>query len=123
MPSNLTTLNNGVDANSTAQKFFTNVMQPNFSIPPELNNTILSYFERVTGNRQSARILASTVIYTSLAQNQDPMMVFDKIRNMDKPEIVIYLNMFFNISRVGTSYLGVQNRPKVSKYLLRTLLV
>lgn len=122
MANNLTTTSTQADLGSESPVFFNNYLQPNFNISSDLNSAVLAQFEKITGHTESARILASSVIYTSLAQKVDPMLVVDKIRTMSKEESMTYLGLFLNLNRVGTSFLGVKNRPRVSKYVERCLL-
>jgi len=122
MANNLTTTSTRTDLTSESSTFFNNYLQSNFSISSDINGAVLAQFEKITGNTESARVLASAVIYTSQAQKVDPMLVVDKIRTMNKDESMTYLNLFLNLNRVGTSFLGVKNRPRISKYVERCLL-
>lgn len=65
--------------------------------------------------------MASAVIYTSQAQRINPMEFVDRFRNMSAEEIANYTSIFLNLNRVGTSYLGIHNRPRVSKYVQRMI--
>lgn len=119
---NLTTVSTSADLDSSATQFFNNFYQPTFAVSSDIDNAIISYFEKITLSRDSARILASSVIYTSLAQNIDPMQTIDRFKAMNRNELNAYTTMFLNLNRLGTSYLGVTNRPRVSKYVLRSIL-
>lgn len=118
---NLTTNSTRADLNSDAKVFFNNYFQPNFSVSQNVNDVILAQFEKVTNNKESAKILASSVIYTSMSQRIDPMTVIDKIRTMSQEESAAYLGLFLNLNRVGTSYLGLHNAPRRSKYVDRMI--
>lgn len=122
MANNLTTTSTRTDLTSESSTFFNNYLQSNFNISSDINGAVLAQFEKITGNTESARVLASAVIYTSQAQKVDPMLVVDKIRTMNKDESMTYLGLFLNLNRVGTSFLGVKNRPRISKYVERCLL-
>lgn len=121
MANNLTTTSTQTDINSSADDFFNNFFQPNFSISPNLNEAIIGFFETITENKESARILASAVVYTSLAQRTNPMDFVNKFKHMNNVDIINYVSMFLNLNRVGTSFLGVNNQPKPGKYIARTI--
>lgn len=120
-PNNLTSVNASVPEGDTL-KFFNNYFLPSFTVSQNIDDAILSYFEKSTGNRESARILASSVIYTCLVRNLDPMETLDKFLNTPDSELNSYLIMFLNLNRVGTSFLGINNVPRVSKYVQRTII-
>lgn len=121
MANNLTTTSTRADINSSANTFFNNYFQPNFTISQNVDDAVIGVFETITGSTASARVLASSVIYTSLSQRVDPMVVIDKIRSMSLEESITYLGLFLNINRIGTSYLGLKNPPKVGKYVERMI--
>lgn len=118
---NLTTNSTRADLNSSSRDFFNNYFQPNFSVSQDVNSVILAQFEKITNNKEAAKILASSVIYTSLAQRIDPMTIVDKIRTMTAEESAAYLGLFLNLNRVGTSYLGLHGAPQRSKYVDRMI--
>lgn len=119
---NLTTVSNRQDLTSEGNNFFNNYFQPNFNISQNLNTAILSVFEKITQNQESAKVLASSVIYTSLVQKVPVMEVVDRLRTMTLDESANYLSLFLNLNRVGTSFVGVHNRPKIGKYVQRAIL-
>lgn len=119
---NLTRVSNRQDLTSEANQFFNNYFQPNFNISQDLNTAILSVFEKITLNAESAKILASSVVYTSMVQKVPVMQVVDRLRSMTVDESANYLSLFLNLNRVGTSFVGVHNRPKIGKYVQRSIL-
>lgn len=119
---NLTTVDTTTDINSDASNFFNNYYQPQYTVNPDVDAAVLTYFEKIADSRSAAKVMASAVIYTSLAQRVDPMSVLDKFRSMDRDELVAYTSTFLNLNRVGTSYLGVKNTPSSSQYVARTIL-
>lgn len=121
-PNNLTSTNTGINLNTSGGIFFNNYLQPTFSVSSNVNDAIIGYFEKIAQNKESAKIMASAVIYTSLAQRVDPMAIMDKFRVMDQEEMNTFVSMFLNLNRVGTSYLGIHSRPKISKYVQRAIL-
>ena len=119
---NFTSVSTRTDLNSDGNQFFNNFYQPNFTVSADIDGAVIAYFQKITNNRDRARILASSVIYTSLAQGVNPMERLDKFKTMTGQELNAYTTMFLNLNRIGTSYLGVTNRPPVSKYVLRSIL-
>lgn len=119
---NFTSVSTRTDLNSDGNQFFNNFYQPNFTVSADIDGAVIAYFQKITNNRDSARILASSVIYTSLAQGVNPIETLDKFKTMTGEELNAYTTMFLNLNRIGTSYLGVTNRPPVSKYVLRSIL-
>lgn len=114
-----------VDLNTTndTKNYFNNFFNQSFSVSPNVDDAIISFFEKVTsGNKEAARILASAVIFTSLAQKIDPMATLQQFTTLSSGELNAYLTMFLNLNRVGTSYLGISNQPITSKYVARTIL-
>jgi len=118
---NLTTVDVSYNEGDTL-KFFNNYFLPSFTVSQNIDDAVLSYFEKITGNTQSAKILASSVIYTCLVRNLNTMETLEKFINTPIDELNSYLTMFLNLNRIGTSFLGINNIPKVSKYVKRTLL-
>ena len=116
---NLSTLNISTD---TTNSFFNNFFQPSFTVSQGTDDATLSFFEKISNNRESAKLMASSVIYTSLAANIDPIETLAKFSTMATEELNSYVVMFLNLNRVGTSYLGINNAPRVSKYVKRMIM-
>jgi len=116
---NLSTLNISTD---TTNNFFNNFFQPSFTVSQNTDDIMLSFFEKISNNRESAKLMASSVIYTSLARNIDPIETLAKFSTMATEELNSYVVMFLNLNRVGTSYLGINNAPRVSKYVKRMIM-
>jgi hypothetical protein len=122
-PSNISTVDIGVNKNTSAGKYFNNFFIQPGNISGNQNDAITAFFEQITnGNKQSAAVLASTVIYTAMAQGIDPMSIVQQFQNLDKGEINLYLAMFLNLNRVGTSLVGLNNQPVQNAYVTRTIL-
>jgi hypothetical protein len=103
--------------------YFNNFFGPTFNVSQDVNESILSFFEKMTANKESALAMARAVIYTAKAQNLDPMVILQKFAAMPMGQINAYLAMFLNLNRVGTSYLGVSNAPITNKYISRAILL
>jgi hypothetical protein len=102
-------------------KFFNNFFKATINVSPYQNDAIVSYFEQITDNKESALALASAVIYTSKQQQTDPMVVLDEFKKLDPGQLNAYLCMFLNLNRVGTSLLGVNTMPIKNKYIERSI--
>jgi len=63
-------------------KFFNNFFKDIESVPQNVNDAVLGYFEIVTGNKDSAKTLASVVLYTAIQQGLDPMLFIDELRKL-----------------------------------------
>lgn len=110
------------ESSDVTQVFFNNYYTPAFSIAQDIDDAIISFFERITNSKESARILATSVVYTSLATNIDPIETLAKFSTLGDSELSAYTTLFLNLNRVNTSYLGINNSAKVGKYVQRTLL-
>jgi hypothetical protein len=122
-PSNISTVDISVNKKTTAGKYFNNYFITPGNISSNQNAAVTAFFETITnGNKESAAVLASTVIYTSMAQGVDPMSIVQQFQNLDKGQINLYLAMFLNLNRVGTSLVGLNNQPVQNKYVTRTIL-
>ena len=115
-----------VDANletSNVKEYFNNFFIDFGTITANQNDALIGYFEKFTqGNKLAAAALASAVIFTAKAQGQDPMIVLGEFSRLPEGQLNAYLNMFLNLNRVGTSYLGINNQPAISKYVQRAIL-
>ena len=116
-PSNL----NSSSTNKTT-RYFNNFFTPNFTVSSNVNDAIVSYFQEQTGNLESAQLLAQAVIDTAQAQREDPMSVLTQFQQLQNNELSPFLALYLNTSRVPTSFLGIQNTPKTSPYVSRTIL-
>lgn len=120
-PSNL----GAVDLNTLTgdgSKFFNNYFDKTISISTAKDDAVVSYFEKICDNKDSALALSSAVVYTARVQNIDVMAVLDEFKKLDKKQLGPYISYFLNLSRVGTSLIGVQNTPARNKYVARTII-
>ena len=107
--------------NSTTD-YFNNFFKPGFTISQNVDDTVIGYFQTITGDRDSGITLASTVIYTAQSQGLDPMAIIDEFRKLKPNELNAYLTMFLNLNRANTSLLGLSNSPQLNKYIARSIL-
>jgi hypothetical protein len=110
------------NANTDANKYFNNFFSPTFTVSPNVDDAVISYFETVADNKESAKILASAVMYTARTRGVNPMSILSEFTKLPKGEINSYLAMFLNLQRVGTSLLGLTTQPVTSKYVARAIL-
>jgi len=102
--------------------YFNNFFSPSFDISQDIDGAVVGFFEQLTDNKSSAKLLAGAVIYTAGVQGLDFMALLQQFAKMPKGELNAYLIMFLNLNRVGTSYLGMSNAKPSSKYIARTIL-
>lgn len=121
--SNTTAVNLSVNQNTPATQYFNNFFTPAGTISTDQNDALTAYFQQVTGgNLQSAAILASNVVYTALQQGVDPMTIVQQFQSLPAGELNLYLAMFLNLNRIGTSVVGVNNQQNQNKYITRAIL-
>lgn len=120
-PTNISAVDAVEIVEGKAPTFFNNFYQPDFTVSQNVNDAILAFFEKITDNREAAKIMASSVIYTSLAQGIDPLETLEKFSTMSSEDLNSYVAMFLNLNRVGTSYLGINGRPRTGKYVARMI--
>jgi hypothetical protein len=71
--------NNNV--NSTTE-YFNNYFTERFTTSPNINDAVIGYFQSVTGDVDSGKALAATVIYTALSQGLEPMALVDEFKKL-----------------------------------------
>lgn len=71
--------NNNV--NSTTE-YFNNYFTERFTTSPNINDAVVGYFQSVTGDVDSGKALAATVIYTALSQGLEPMALVDEFKKL-----------------------------------------
>jgi hypothetical protein len=122
-PQNIDSVNLNTETANT-QNYFNNFFINPGTVSSDQDGAVISFFEQYTGgNTSSAKVLASAVIFTSLAQGINPMQVLTDFTKLPRGELNAYLAMFLNLNRKGTSYLGINNQPITNKYIQRAILV
>jgi hypothetical protein len=120
-PTNLGQIDlNTIEVKDT-RKYFNNFFEIPVEISSNVDAAIIAYFETVADSKESARALASAVIYTSVKQGLNPMETLKEFQRLPKGELDAYTAMFLNFERKGTSYLGLSNQPQVNKYIQRSI--
>ena len=54
---------------------------------------------------------------TAINEGVDPMETLAEFSKMPVGQLTSYTTMFLNLSRKGTSYLGINNNPTAPKYV------
>ena len=119
--SNLT--ENNWQAGADPNGYFNNVFKPVVALQSDMVEAVETYFEIITKNKASARVLASAVIFTALNQKQDPPAVVQEFKKMGTGEINEYLAAYLNLNRIPTSLIGVLNKPTPNQFVERAILV
>lgn len=109
-------------ARQDTDTYFTNIYKPSFNASPDQAAAIQTFFEGMTNDKESARLLTTSVIYTALSQNMNPMTILADFKKINKGELDLYLATFLNFSRVNSSLLGVLNTPGVNIFVQRSVL-
>lgn len=117
---NLSDVNLDTVDNTTA--FFNNLFDQTITVSSEVDQAVVSFFEKKTGNIISAKSIAGALLLTCLGQGVDPLIVLDRYRKLPANDLDVYTAMILNLSRVNTSVLGVINTPPVSPYVTRTII-
>lgn len=118
---NLSTIDLSVNV-TDGREYYNNYVPTSIDISSAVDTSIVSAFERITGDKDSAKSLASAVIYTSKEQGLDPMVTLDEFLKLTPGQLDAYLCAFLNQSRVGTSYLGIRTSPATNKYVTRSII-
>jgi hypothetical protein len=106
----------------STEGYFSNLYNFKFDLATNVNDAVQTYFQEVTGEVESAKILAASVILTASARGTDPMALIQQFRAMPKGELNLYLATFLNLNRVSTSLLGVKNQPRTNYFVQRSIL-
>lgn len=121
-PTNINRINTNAVNPPNPDKFFNNFFNFPIEVSSNVDAAIVAYFEQVADNKESARALASAVIYTAIKQGINPMSALDEFRRIPAGDLNAYTALFLNFERVGTSFLGLKNRPLQNKYVTRCIL-
>jgi hypothetical protein len=120
-PTNLEQINLNTIETKDTYKYFNNFFDIPVEVSSNVDAAIIAYFQQVADTKESARALASAVIYTSVKQGLNPMETLKEFQRLPKGELDAYTAMFLNFERKGTSYLGITNQPQINKYIQRSI--
>ena len=121
-PTNLRAIDTNAINPPVVDKFFNNYFEFPISVSSNVDAALVAHFELIAENKESARALASAVIYTAIKQGINPMNVLDEFRKIPLGDLNTYTALFLNFERIGTSFLGIKNRPQQNKYVTRAIL-
>ena len=121
-PTNLDAVNLNDLVERNVDKYFNNWFEIPVEVSSNVDAAIIAHFETIADSKESAKALASAVIYTSIKQGLDPIETLKEFQQVGASELDAYTAMFLNFDRVGTSYLGLKNSPTVNKYVQRAIL-
>jgi hypothetical protein len=65
-------------------EYFNNFFEQEFVTSQNVNDAVLGYFQSITGDAASAKVLASTVLMTALSQGIDPMSIIEELRRLSE---------------------------------------
>jgi hypothetical protein len=65
--------------NST-QQYFNNFYTQQPNIGPNQNDTVVAYFQMITGDKETGITLANSVVYTCIQQGLDPVSVVEQLK-------------------------------------------
>jgi len=121
-PTNLSGINTNASNQPDADKFFNNFFEFPIEVSSNVDAAIIAHFEQITETKESARALASAVIYTAIKLGSNPMKVLDEFKKIPPGDLNTYTALFLNSERIGTSFLGLVSRPVQNKYVTRAIL-
>lgn len=84
MPNESANIPSSNDKINLTTEYFNNYFAPTLSVSQNVDNSVLSYFESLTGDKETAKILASSVLYTALTQNMDPMEIITEMAKLSR---------------------------------------
>jgi hypothetical protein len=106
------------------QSYFDNLNSP--GTQPTVSDgeyeAVLSFFEYRAATIDAAKSLASAFLQACVVQSLNPLTQLDIFKKLSQDKIDLYLAMFFNNTRYGTSLLGVNAKNTVNSYIQRAIL-
>lgn len=70
-------------ASPTTTNYFNNFYNQPTGTSPEINDAVVAFFQTITGNADTGKNLAASVIYTALQQNMDPMSIVTQLKALN----------------------------------------
>ena len=101
--------------------YFNNIAYPAIHTSQNIDDAVIGFFEQIARTKDSARAIAGAVILTAKSQGYDPMIILAEFAKVKVGDLTAYTAMFLNLSRKGTSYLGINNNPSSPKYIVRLI--
>lgn len=76
------------DQTQSTTDFFNNYYTQSLGVSSATNDTVVSYFQSITGDADAGRTLAGAVLYTAVQQNIDPISIVQELKKIsDKNKI------------------------------------
>jgi hypothetical protein len=112
-----------VSQSSTAT-YFNNLNSPGTqaTVSESVYDAVSAFFENRCNNLQAGLTLTAAFLQSCITQSLDPMQQLDLFKKTPTTQIDIYLALFLNNTRYGTSYLGVNTNTQTNKFIGRTIL-
>ena len=108
-------------ANPSTTNYFNNFYTQPTSTSPMINDAVVAFFQKITGNKDTGINLASAVIYTCLQQNMDPMSVVDQLKALnDRTNITRTINQYNTETQYQTEYSHETNYLAEDAYVFDT---
>ena len=121
---NIDAIGNGItSAGFNPDSYFNNLSLPPINVSQDVDDAVRGFFEQLTGNKQSAAVLASAIVYTSVSQGINPMSTVQDFAQLTRGELNQYLVTFLNLNRVGTSVLGLNAQPFTNQFVRRSIIL
>lgn len=103
--------------------YYNNFFNPTFDVSTNVDNTIVSFFQKMTGDSASASLLAGSVITTCAYNSIDPLSMIQELMTLSTGDLTSYVATLLNMGRETTSLLGTSNGSKTpTAYVDRTIL-
>jgi hypothetical protein len=68
------------DGYNSTQQYFNNFYTQQPSVGPAENDAVVAYFQMITGDKETGKTLANSVIYTCIQQNLNPVDVVEQLK-------------------------------------------
>lgn len=115
-------INGNLPGQTTADPGTTNYFNNFFAQPvgtsPMINDAVVAFFQKITGNKDTGTNLAAAVIYTCLQQNMDPMSVVDQLKALnDKKRITATVDQYTQENEIVNQYSHTTNYLADDEYV------
>lgn len=67
---------------NTTTQYFNNFFTSDFAAASNVNDAVIGYFQSITGNKETGKTLAQTVIYAAQVQGIEPMSLIDEFKKL-----------------------------------------
>ena len=70
--------------NDNTTQYFNNFFNPGVNVTQNVDDSLVGFFQSITGNKDSGKTLAASVLYTASSQGLDVMSFIDELRSLKK---------------------------------------